>query len=253
MKLVMRLVLGLTRPRKPILGTVFAGQIDQLGSKATKFKVGDKVFGMTGFKFGTYAEYIALKEKGTIAPMPIGATFEEAVSLVFGGQSAIHFLERAKLPEKKNPEILIYGATGSVGCSALQIAAHYGARVTAVCGSKGETLVRGLGVEDIILYDREDFTKTPKRFDCVLDAVGRTSKKQCAHLLKGGGSYRTVGGLEVALETQEQLHLLKELYEQGKLRAVIDRSYPMDQIVEAHRYVEAGRKKGNVILRLGEI
>lgn len=252
MKLVMRLVLGITKPRKPILGTVYAGRIVETGAKVTKFKTGDMVFGMTGFKFGTYAEYVAVKEKGAVAPMPKGASFEAAASLVFGGQSAIYFLEKAKLPEKDSPEILVYGATGSVGSAALQIAKHYGARVTAVCSSQGEPLVRALGITDILLYDREDFTKTPKRFDCVFDAVGKTSRKQCVHLLTEGGVYKSVAGLEIASETQEQLQLLKELWEQGKLEAVIDRSYPMDRIVEAHRYVETGRKKGNVILRVGE-
>lgn len=252
MKLVMRLALGLTKPRKSILGTVFAGRIEAVGSKVTTMTPGDRVYGMTGFKFGTYAEYIALKEKSTIAPMPEGATFEEAASLIFGGQTAIYFLEKAKLPKKESPEVLIYGATGSVGTAALQIARHYGAKVTAVCSSQGESLVRGLGIGDIILYDKEDFTKTTRRFDCVFDAVGKTSKKQCAHLLKAGGVYKSVDGMEIATETRGQLQLLKELWECDKLQAVIDRSYPLEQIVEAHRYVEAGRKKGNVILRLNE-
>lgn len=250
MKIVMRMVLGITKPRKPILGTVYAGIIEEVGAKVTRFKVGDGVFGMTGFSFGTYAEYITVKEKSNIAHMPAQATFEEAVSLIFGGQTAIFFLERAKLPEREDPKILIYGATGSVGSSAIQIAKHYGARVTAVCSSQGEALVRNLGVGDIILYDREEFTQTPKRFDCIFDAVGKTSKKQCAPLLKEGGIYKTVAGMEFASETQQQLLLLKELWEKDKLRAVIDRSYPLEQIVEAHCYVETGRKKGNVILRV---
>ena len=204
-KFIMRLVLGFSKPRKPILGTVYSGEIEAVGDKVTTFKVGDRVFGMTRFKFGTYAEYIAVSEKSNITPMPENATHEEAVSLIFGGQSALYFLDKAKLRESENPNVLIYGATGSVGSAALQIARHHGADITAVCSSEGKQMVQDLGVDDPILYDREDFTKVSKRFDIVFDAVGKTSKKQCAPLLKKGGRFVIVAGLDIASESRVQL------------------------------------------------
>lgn len=186
MKIIMRLVLGFSKPRKPILGTVYAGIVEDVGAKVFKFKKGDSVFGMTGFNFGTYAEYITIKEKGNISLMPANATYDEAVSLIFGGQTAIYFLEKAKLLEKKTKKILIIGATGSVGSSAIQIARYYGADVTAVCSSEGKALVESLGITKIILYDKEDFSKQNNQYDFIFDAVGKTTKKQCEHLLKKG-------------------------------------------------------------------
>lgn len=252
MKIVMRLVLGFTKPRKPILGTVYSGLVESVGDKVSKFKAGDQVFGMTGFKFGAYAEYIAVKESSYVSLKPENASFEEAVSLVFGGQTAIYFLEKAKISEKTNPKVLIIGATGSVGTSAIQIAQYYAADITAVCSSDGKQLVENLGVSKIILYDKEDFTKQTNKFDIVFDAVGKTTKKECKNLLAEGGIYKTVGGLDVASETHRQLELLKELYEKGNYKAVIDKTYLMDEVVNAHRYVDTGRKKGNVILKISE-
>lgn len=250
MRWVMRIALGFRKPRKPVLGTVYAGVVESTGKDVSKFKAGDKVFGMTGFGFGTHAEYIAVKERGNVADMPAEASFEEAVSLIFGGQTAIYFLEKAGLKEKQNPKVLIVGATGSVGSAALQIAKFWGAEVTAVCSSDGLPLVRDLGVSDFILYDKEDFTQTPARFDFVFDAVGKTTKKQCEKLLARGGIYKTVGGLEYASESPEQLELIKELWEKKAYKAVINRTYPFYEIVEAHAYVDSGRKKGNVIITL---
>lgn len=250
MRWMMRIALGYTKPRKPVLGTVYAGVVESTGKNASKFKAGDKVFGMTGLGFGTYAEYIAVKETGNVTAMPAGASFEEAVSLIFGGQTAIYFLEKAGLRKKENPKVLIIGATGSVGSAALQIAKSFGAEVTAVCSSDGLPLIRDLGVSDFILYDREDFTQTPRRFDFVFDAVDKTTKKQCKNLLVQGGIYKNVGGLEYASESPEQLELIKELWEKGAYKAVIDRTYPFYEVVEAHTFVDSGRKKGNVILTL---
>jgi len=252
MKIIMRLVLGFSKPRKPILGTVYAGIVEDVGSKVFKFKKGDKVFGMTGFNFGTYAEYITIKESDNISLMPVNATYDEAASLIFGGQTAIYFIEKAKLSEKKAPKILVIGATGSVGTAAIQIALYYEADITAVCSYHGKDLVKSLDISKTILYDKEDFSKHTIQYDFIFDAVGKTTKKQCQHLLKKEGVYKTVGGLEYAGESQQQLEFLKMLFENGKLKATIDRTYPFDKVVEAHEYVDTGRKKGNVILKVTE-
>jgi NADPH:quinone reductase-like Zn-dependent oxidoreductase len=251
MKVIMRLVLGIYKPRKPILGTVFSGVVESIGDKVSKFKVGDRVFGMTGFKFGTYAEYMAVNQNGNVIEMPSNATFEDAASIVFGGQTAIHFLDNAKIAQRPNAKILIIGATGSVGVSAIQIAKHYNANITAVCSSKGESLVRELGVTNIVHYDKEDFTKRIDKFDIIFDAVGKTTKKECRNLLNENGVYKSVS-LGYASETIQQLQLLKELFEKGELKAVIDKTFQMDEVVEAHRYVDTGRKKGNVVLKINE-
>jgi NADPH:quinone reductase-like Zn-dependent oxidoreductase len=182
--------------------------------------------------------------------MPQNATFAEAASLIFGGQTAIYFLQKAGIPQRTHPKVLIIGATGSVGTSAVQIARHYGAEVTAVCSSAGQPLMQQLGVSEVILYDQTDFTQCRDRFDMVFDAVGKTTRQQCAHLLKSGGIYKTVGGMEYASESQEQMDLLKSLFELGHLKAIIDKSFPIDEVVAAHHYVDSGRKKGNVILQM---
>ncbi len=158
LKVIMRLVLGISRPRKPILGIVFSGIVESKGNKVSKFKVGDKVFGMTGFKFGTYSEYIAVNQNSNVLEMPKNATYEEAAAIIFGGQTAIHFLNKAKIAKKLNQKILIIGATGSVGTAAIQIAKHHNANITAVYSSNGHKLVSELGVKNIVLYDKEDFT-----------------------------------------------------------------------------------------------
>jgi NADPH:quinone reductase-like Zn-dependent oxidoreductase len=253
LKIVMRFVLGFNRPRKPILGTVFSGVIEHTGKNVKGFGNGDEVFGLTGFKFGAHAEYITLSEKNIIAKKPVNATFEEAAAILFGGQTAVYFLEeKAKISEKENPKILIYGATGSVGTAAIQIAKFYNAQITAVCSEAGQNLVKELGVDDIVFYDKEDFTKRTEKFDIIFDAVGKTSKKQCATLLNDKGYYGTVGGLEVAAERIEQLEFLRKLFENGKYKATIDRVYSIDEIVDAYRYVDTSRKKGNVVLKIAE-
>lgn len=252
MKIIMRFVLGFSKPRKPILGTVYAGVVEDTGSSVSGLKKGDKVFGMTGFNFGTYAEYIAIKENGNVAYMPENASYEEAVSIIFGGQTATYFLEKAKLPEKKNAKVLIIGGTGSVGSAAVQIARHYGADVTVVCSSDGKSLIESLGVSKVILYDKEDFTASAHKYDFIFDAVGKTTKKQCAKLLETKGIYKTVGGMEYASESRKQLEFLKQLFEQGKLKAVIDKTYPFEKVADAHQYVDKGRKKGNIILKVND-
>ncbi|MEK6481735.1 NAD(P)-dependent alcohol dehydrogenase [Catalinimonas sp. 4WD22] len=251
-KVVMRLVLGYRRPRKAIPGSVFSGIVVQVGRRVTKFKAGDKVFGMTGFRFGTYAEYLSVKQHSNITVMPRNASFAEAVSLIFGGQAAIYFLNKAGISHRANPKVLIIGATGSVGTSAILLAHHFGADVTVVCSTEGSGLVKSLGVEKLVLYDQEDFTRLSEPFDIIFDAVGKTSKRACKHLLNKGGVYLNVNTSGFASEKIEQLQLLKKLFEEGRYKAVIDKIFLLEQVVEAHRYVDTGRKKGNVVLNIGD-
>jgi NADPH:quinone reductase-like Zn-dependent oxidoreductase len=250
MKIFMRLVLGFSKPRNPILGTVFAGIVESVGSKVTHFKIGDHVFGATGFKFGTYAEYIAVDEKSAVVMMPHNASFDEAAAIVLGGQTAIYFLEKAGISKRAGLKVLIVGGTGAVGSAAIQIAKYHGAEITTVCSSDGLELVRNLGTTHSIFYDKEDFTKQTNTFDIIFDAVGKTSKKKCAHLLNDGGVYITVEGFDVASDSKRQLEQLKRLYEDGTYQTVIDRIFAMNEVVEAHRYVDTGRKKGNVVLQI---
>lgn len=251
MKVMMRLVLGISKPRKPILGTVFSGIVEGKGKNVSTFKLGDRVFGMTGFKFGTYAEYIAVNEHSNVLQMPENASYEEAVSIIFGGQTAIHFLGKAKIAERSTPKVLIIGATGSVGTAAIQIAQYHQADVTAVCSSKGQMLVHELGVQHVMLYDKEDFTETAATYDIIFDAIGKYSKEQCEPLLNKDGVYVSVN-IGYASENIQQLKLLKTLFEKGAFIAVIDKTFPLDDIREAHRYVDTGRKKGNVVLKVSE-
>lgn len=248
LKILMRLVLGISKPRKPILGVVLSGVIESVGSEVTKFKVGDEIYAMTGFQFGGYAEYAVLRETSMIALKPKNASFNEAVAIVFGGATAVYFLEAAGITIKPKPHVLIYGATGAVGTAAVQVAKSYGAIVTAVCGQEGVELSTQLKADTVLVYTNEDFTKLSTKFDIIFDAVGKTTKAQCKHLLKDAGVYKTVGGLEVATEKVSQLHFLTSLYEQGKYKAVIDRVYPLEEMVAAHTYVDTGTKKGNVVI-----
>ncbi|MBY0538654.1 NAD(P)-dependent alcohol dehydrogenase [Patescibacteria group bacterium] len=251
LRIVMRMVLGFRKPRQPILGVVLSGVIESVGSKVAKWKVGDEVFALTGFRFGGHAEYAVLKENSTMELKPKNASFNEAAAIVFGGATAIYFLEAAGIKSCSQPQILIYGASGAVGTAAVQIAKSHGANVTAVCGEAGVDLVTSLGADSILVYTKDDFTKLPEKFDIVFDAVGKTTKKQCKHLLKEGGVYKTVGGLETAAERVSQLQYLRELYEAGKYRPVIDRIYPLEEMVAAHTYVDSGMKKGNVVIEVG--
>ena len=250
LRFFMRFILGFNKPKNPILGSVFSGIVEQTGRNVKDFAVGDEVFGLTGLKMGAHAEYTTIPENKMVAKKPSNATFAEAAAITLGGHTSIYFLNKGKIKEIANPIVLIYGATGAVGTAAIQIAKHYHAHVTAVCSKAGQALVKELGADDIVLYDKEDFTQIPKKFDIVFDAIGITSKKQCAPLLKPGACYVTVGGLDVAKEQKEQLELLRALFEAGKYNATIDRVYPLGEIVEAHRYVDTGRKKGNVVVAM---
>ena len=198
-----------------------------------------------------YAEYITVNQNSNVIEMPKNATFEEAAAIIFGGQTAIYFLDKAKIAEKVNPKVLIVGATGSVGTAAIQIARHHKADITAVCSSEGRKLVSALGVNSIVLYDKEDFTKQSEKFDIIFDAVGKFNKKQCEILLNKNGIYKSVSSVS-ASETIQQLKLLKKLFEKEELKAIIDKTFTMTEIVEAHRYVDTERKKGNVVLKMCE-
>lgn len=248
LKLVMRLVLGFNKPRKPVLGTVFSGTIEAKGADVTLFDEADALFGMTGFSFGTFAEYVVINEKTPAVLKPKNASHEEAVALIFGGSTAIHFLEKAGIPEMMSPRVLIYGATGSVGTSAIQLAKHYGAQVTAVCGPSGQKLAKSLGADEVLDYT-QNWQNKVKNIDLIFDCVGKIKKKDCKNFLNKNGNFFTVGGMEVAKETKAQLELLAQLLEAGKLNPVIDKTFDFNDMQAAHAYVDSGRKKGNVVIR----
>ena len=242
---LVRLFNGLFRPSKvKILGLELAGVIEEVGREVKAFKKDDPVFADCGFKFGAYAEYKCLPVNHLIAIKPSNMSFEEAAAVPIGGLTALRFLKQAGL--KTGDSILIYGASGSVGTFAVQIAKAFGAEVTAVCSTTNVDLVRSLGADKIIDYTKEDFTKVATRFDVVLDAVGKTSKSTCRPLLKSRGKYVTVSSTPKS--NPNDLLTLKELIEDGKLHSVIDRRYTLEQIREAHAYAESFRKKGNVVV-----
>lgn len=247
---LVRLFNGLFKPKKvKILGFELAGKIEEVGKDVKSFKKGDSVFASCGFKFGAYAEYRCLPESSLIAIKPSNMTFGEAATVPIGGISALSFLKKAGIGQ--NQDILIYGASGSVGTFAVQICKFFRAIVTAVCSTGNVSLVRSLGADKVIDYTKEDFTKLESRFDIVFDAVGKTSKKACKRLLKPGGKYVTVAS-NPAKASKDDLLFLKDLIESGKMRTVIDRTYTLDQIREAHEYVEQFRKKGNVVINVVE-
>lgn len=248
LRIVMRFVLGFTGPRRSILGTVLSGTVEAVGSEVKNFKIGDEVFATTGMKMGAYAEYVALPEDSPIALKPEKASFEEAASIPFGGTAALYFLQKAGIGVSKNQKVLIYGATGAVGTAAMQIAKHYGANITAVCGEDGIELSKSLGASQVIVYTNEDFTKNGEKYDIIFDTVAKKHKKECIESLAPGGKFVTTGSLDVASERKDQLLFLRKLYDAGEYEAVIDKTYPLDDIVEAHRYVEEGTKKGNVAI-----
>lgn len=249
-KVVMRIIIGFKGPRNKILGAVLTGVIEEIGSEVDKFKVGDEVFAMTGMKFGGFAEYATLSQDKGISLKPKKASFEEAAALPFGGTTSIYFLRKAGIAKSK--EVLIYGSTGAVGTSAVQIANSEGANVTAFSGPDGIKLTKSLGANKVYDYKKQDVSKLGKKFDIIFDAVGKLSKDECKDILKDGGSYVTVGGLDVAKEAQSDMKKLAELFDIGNLKAVIDKTFPFSEMVEAHRYVDTGHKKGNVVVTVSK-
>ena len=265
---ISRLVSGVRRPRQPILGSEFAGTVEEAGSTVTQLGVADRVFGSTGFRFGAYAEYLCVRGSSRIATIPAGMTFEDAASICDGGLNALWALRQASI--EKGQEVLVYGASGAIGTAGVQLARHFGAEVTAVCGAKNLDLVKSLGAATAIDYMKDDFTRNGRKYDVIFDAVGKHSFNRSRGSLKANGSYLATDGLgnfargvwnrqfgsqkvKFAIPpryTREDVLFLKRLIEAGEYRAVVDRTYRMDDAVEAARYVETEQKTGNVILTI---
>ena len=266
---IVRYFIGLRRPSRRILGMELAGEVTAVGAAVTEFAVGDEVFGIGGF--GAHAEFACKPESAAVAHKPAGMTFEQAAAICDGACIALSCLRGVDLSAGRS--ILVYGASGSVGTAAVQLAKHFGAEVTAVCNTKNVELARGLGADRVIDYTREDFTRSGGTYDVVFDAVGKTSFRRCKRLLKRGGLYvetdlgfmwhvpplvlltKWIGDKSVRLGMakyrKDDVLFLKELVEAGEYRAVIDRTYPLEQVVEATTYVETRQKTGNVVLTVG--
>ncbi|HDX9630579.1 TPA: NAD(P)-dependent alcohol dehydrogenase [Bacillus cereus] len=243
----MRIILGFRKPRKPILGVELSGEIEEIGTDVTQFKKGDQIFALTELNVGGYAEYTCIHESGLIALKPTNVTYEEAAIIPFGGTSALHFLRKARI--KRGQQVLIYGASGSVGTAAVQLAKYFGATVTAVCSHSNFALVQSLGADKVIDYTKEDFTKRGEYYDVIFDAVGKHKRSLGKKALTPTGVYVSVNGM-MAKVSKEDMFLLKKLTETENLKPVIDRTYRLEEIAEAHMYVENGHKKGNVSITL---
>jgi NADPH:quinone reductase-like Zn-dependent oxidoreductase len=266
----MRFLTGVIRPRSAVLGTEFAGMVEAVGSGVTFFDVGDKVFGYNEGRFGAHAEYMSIPEDGSVATMPASVTYQQAAPSTEGAHYALSHIRAAKV--SSGQDILVYGATGAIGSAAVQLLKSMGAHVTAVCSTEHLDLVRALGADRVIDYTAEDFTKDDQKYDVVLDSVGKSSFSRCKRLLKPRGIYISSelgplaqnpfraligplhGGKKVMFpipkHDQAMVGHFRNLIESGELRPIIDRTYPLDRIVDAYRYVETGQKTGNVVISL---
>jgi NADPH:quinone reductase-like Zn-dependent oxidoreductase len=267
---IVRFFSGLTRPRATVLGNEFAGVVEAVGSEVRSFEVGDRVFGYSEGRFGAHAEYLSIAESEPLATMPEDLTFEEAAPSTEGSHYALSAIRAAKI--QSGQDVLVHGATGAIGSAAVQLLKSLGANVTATCDTANVELVRGLGADRVIDHTAEDFTKDEQRYDVVIDAVGKSSFGRCRQLLKPGGIYLSsdlgplsqnpilalvtplLGGKKVLFpipkQDQEMIKHFRELIESGQFKPLIDRLYPLDQIVEAYKYVETGRKIGNVVISI---
>lgn len=265
-----RLIIGFTKPRKRfrVMGMELAGEIETIGQAVKRFQVGDQVYGFTSFRLGAYAEYCCLAETGSLAHKPTNLTYEEAAAVVDGSTTALFFL-RDQAHMQSGQKVLIIGASGSIGTYAVQLAKYFGADVTGVCSTANVDLVKSLGADHVIDYTQEDFANNNQTYDIIFDTVGKSSFSHCKGSLTRNGLYLvTTGNLlaiytrklwsslfgrkklvyAMSIEKQTSLQFIKELIETGQLKPVIDRRYPLEQIAEAHRYVDTGRKKGNVVI-----
>jgi NADPH:quinone reductase-like Zn-dependent oxidoreductase len=267
---VSRVVTGLLKPRKPIAGSEFAGQVVEVGADVTEFAVGDRVFGFEDVRSGAHAEYMTEAAGGSIAKMPEGFSYDELAPSAEGATYAITDIRAAGV--KPGQKVMVYGASGAVGSAAVQILKHLGADVTAVCGTKNVELVKSLGADRVIDYQTEDFTRTDDKFDFVFDAVGKSSYGECKKLLSSKGKYCStelgkgvpnpllaiwfaISGSRTVIFpipkiNKEKMEYIKELIEAGAYKPVVDRAYPLDEIVEASKYVETGQKTGNVVIKI---
>jgi NADPH:quinone reductase-like Zn-dependent oxidoreductase len=268
---ISRFLTGLLRPKHRIPGTELAGEVEAVGPGVTEFEVGDRVFGVSSKTGGAHAEFVCLPQSAPLAHMPSGMTFEDAAAVCDGVILALSFLRRVDLEKRR--KVLVYGASGSIGTAAVQLLKHFGADVSAVCSTENVDLVASLGADRVIDYTKEDFTRNGETYDFVFDAVGKLSFKRCRGSLRSGGIYgstdlgpywqnpflalstRWIGDKRVLFPipryTKKDVLFVKDLIEGGKYRAVIDRRYPLEDVVEANRYVETGQKTGNVVLTIG--
>jgi NADPH:quinone reductase-like Zn-dependent oxidoreductase len=262
-----RFVAGIIKPKRSILGVDFAGVVESIGNGVKLFKEGDHVFGSTGMRMGAYAQFVCVPEEGMVTIKPVNITFDEAAAVPFGGNTALHFLRKGNI--RKGQKVLIYGASGSLGTAAVQLARYFGAEVTGVCSDANSDLVISLGASKVVDYTTDDFTMQGETYDIIFDTVGKSPFSGSIRSLKNEGYYlravhismlpvirglwismtsskKVIGG--IASEQKDNLIFLRELIEAGKLKPVIDRRYSLEQIAEAHRYVELGHKKGNVVI-----